>query len=214
MYRAGHLSSIIIIKHSALPPPMHKEKQKLREAGLDDLEIIELEESPLRRFLKKTYVIGLALFIILLLIVNTNAGYHIMNLVTGKLVSSRFEDYTFTLSSGRTVFFTNETWNALLTLYRTNEQHEFAACLKGSIEEGNYMVDELYVPRTYKQDVYSVTSDICKDSIIALHSHPPLKCLFSEQDIKYYEVLKKESPDAMVALMCSENMISFYPSGN
>ena len=190
---------------------MHKDRLRLKEAGFEDLEIVEPEEHPVKRVFKKTYIISVALLLIVLLMVNTNAGYHIINLVSGNLVSSRFEDYVFTISDSKRVVFTNETWESLLTIYRANEQHEFAVCLKGTINDGTYNIDELYSPTIFKQDVYSVTSEECQDTIIALHSHPPLQCLFSEQDIKSYEIFKQRNPDAMFALMCSENMISFYP---
>ena len=205
------LPNIIINKESSISIVMQKERQKLKEAGLDDLEIIELEKSPLQKIIQKGYIILVALFLILLLIVNTNAGYHIINLVSGKLVTSRFENYVFTINENRKVVFTNQTWNELLILYSTNQKHEFAACLKGEIKGGTYHVDQIYSPTTFRQDVYSVTSQMCRDSIIALHSHPPLKCLFSEQDLKTYEEYQKIDPKMMMALMCSETMISFYP---
>jgi proteasome lid subunit RPN8/RPN11 len=49
-----------------------------------------------------------------------------------------------------------------------------------------------------------------KETIIDLHTHPFLHCIFSNQDIDSYEKYRKYNPDAIMALMCEENRVSMY----
>ncbi len=170
------------------------------------------EESPIKRFLKRTYIIIIALFLIVLLIVNTNAGYHLISLFNGKIISSTLqEDYSFDLKFGGKVFFKENIYEILREIYIKNQKAEFKACLTGYKEDNNYIVTGLYTPKIYAQDVFSVTSQICNnETIISLHSHPPFRCIFSEQDITSYNRFKQINEDAIIALMCDVDRLSFF----
>ena len=172
----------------------------------------EPEESPVKRFLKRTYIVIIALFLILLLIVNTNTGYHLISLFSGKIVSSTLqEDYSFDLRYGGKVFFEKNIYDVLRDIYIRNQKTEFKVCLTGDKEDNNYLITGLYTPKIYAQDVFSVTSQICNNStIISLHSHPPLRCIFSEQDITSYNRFKQINSDGMIGLMCGEERLSFF----
>lgn len=74
-----------------------------------------------------------------------------------------------------------------------------------------YKVYGFYIPKIFSNDVFSVTSQICNNkTIIDLHTHPILHCIFSEQDIKSYNQLKRSNPDLIMVLMCDEKRFNFY----
>lgn len=74
-----------------------------------------------------------------------------------------------------------------------------------------YKVYGFYIPKIFSNDVFSVTSQICNNkTIIDLHTHPILHCIFSEQDIKSYNQLKMSNPDLIMVLMCDEKRFNFY----
>ncbi len=170
------------------------------------------EDSKILRIIKKAYIIIIALILVLLLIVNTNTGYHLISFFSGKIVSSNLnEDYTFDLKFGGKVIFNETIWNDLGYIYDTNRKHEFKVCLTGHKQENSYYVTGLYMPKIYSQDVYSVHSQVCNnETIISLHSHPPLRCIFSEQDIVSYNQFNRINPDPIIGLMCGETRLSFF----
>ncbi|MBN2368740.1 hypothetical protein JXC34_06985 [Candidatus Woesearchaeota archaeon] len=172
----------------------------------------EQEESRLKRFFKRAYIILLALFLVMLLLVNTNTGYHLLSVISGKIASSTLnENYEFELRGGIKVIFQKEIFEELRTLYQNNQKNEFKVCLTGNKQNSDYVVEGAYVPEIYKQDVYSVTSQICNnETIISLHSHPPMRCIFSEQDLKSYESFRRINPDGIIALMCGEERMNFF----
>ncbi|MFH2020333.1 MAG: hypothetical protein ABIJ34_02900 [archaeon] len=188
-------------------------KKKIEEPHLTVEEIEEelSEDSKFVRFLKRTYILIIAVFMILLLLVNTNAGYHIISVASGKIVSSSFDEYTFELKNGNHVIFAPSAWDELSVMYEKNQKHEFKACLLGYKKDDSYFIEGIYIPVIYSQDVYSVTSQMCNnETIISLHSHPPLRCIFSEQDILSYNQFRAVSKDGMIGLMCEEKRLSFY----
>jgi proteasome lid subunit RPN8/RPN11 len=77
-------------------------------------------------------------------------------------------------------------------------------------EELDYYVIGLYIPKITKQEVYSVRAEICnQETIVSLHSHPPLRCIFSDQDQQSFEYFKSINPDAIYGLMCDKDRMSF-----
>ncbi len=180
----------------------------------EEKEELQREESRLLSFLKRTYIIIIAFIIITLLLVNTQVGYHIFSLISGNLVSSTLnEDYSFDIRHEGKIYFDILTWKALEDYYIQNQKYEFKLCLTGYKEENatDYHVTGIYQPYIYKQDVFSVTSQMCNSStIVSLHSHPPLHCIFSEQDMKSYEQFQQINPEGIVALMCDKEKMTFY----
>ena len=181
---------------------------------MEDQEIVDEleEESKFVKIFKKLYLIVMALVLVTLLLVNTNTGYHLISFFSGRIVSSNInKDYSFDLKFGGKIFFSETVWNALSTVYQNNKKHEFKICLTGFKEDNNYYVKGIYMPKIYNQEVFSVTSQMCsKETIISLHSHPPFRCIFSEQDINSYNQFFRINPDAIIGLMCGETRLSFY----
>jgi hypothetical protein len=175
------------------------------EQEIEAIEEEKKEESKLFRAIKKTYLILIALFMILLLLLNSFAGTHLMHIFAGKLESSEVKENRLTLKDGAEIVFQYPSFEVLRALFITNQKTEFKACLTGTIENKTYNVESIYIPTIYHKDVYSVTSAICNnETIIDLHSHPSLMCLFSNQDIESYYNYKKINPKAIMALMCDE----------
>jgi len=189
---------------------MDSDRKELREI-LEKVEEAKEEENKLFTAIKRVYIFIIALVLIILLLVNTNMGYHLISLASGRIVSSDFNDYTFALKHGGTVHFDILTWDALSRLYDANQQHEFKACLIGYRSDNDYYITGMYEPTIYAQDVYSVTSQVCdNNTIVSLHSHPPLHCIFSDQDVRSYEIFRQINPDGIIGLMCKEDRITFY----
>jgi hypothetical protein len=170
------------------------------------------EESKLKKLLKRTYVVGIALFLVFLFLVNTLPGYHIVSLVSGRLVSSTLqEDYSFSLKNGGIVIFQLAVFENLRELYLDNQQHEIKVCLTGDKNNSTYHVTGMYIPKIYHQDFRSVSSEFCNsETIVTLHSHPFLSCIFSDQDIKSFNNYRKSNPDALLGLMCEQERFTFY----
>lgn len=170
------------------------------------------DESKLSRIVKRSYIIIISVIIIFLLLINTAPGYHVIYLLSGKLVSSTLnEDHTFELKNGGKVVFNKQTYETLRAIYYQNQRTEFKACLTGYKESNSYIVEDIYIPKIYDQTVFSVTSAICNSStIISLHSHPPMRCLFSEQDIRSYNKFRQVNPDGIIGLMCNHDRITFF----
>lgn len=170
------------------------------------------EESKLMKLFKRSYIIVLSLIMVFLLLANTNMGYHLVSLFSGRIVSSTLNsDYSFDLKLGGKAYFEKEVYDRLLQMYNDNQKHEFKACLLGNKKDKDYFITGIYVPLIFKQEVYSVTSEMCNTStIISLHSHPPLRCIFSEQDIISYNRFKERNKDGIIGLMCGEERISFF----
>lgn len=180
----------------------------------EEREELKKEESKLFKFLKRTYIIVLALVIFTLLLVNTQTGYHLISLMSGNLVSSTLNnDYSFDLRQGGKIYFVKNTWDMLSTYYDENQKYEFKLCLTGYKEENksDYYITGIYQPYIYAQDVFSVTAQLCNSStIVSLHSHPPLHCVFSEQDMRAYEQFQQINVEGILGLMCDKERMTFY----
>ena len=193
-----------------MDPELIKEIKEVQE----EHEELKKEESKLFKTLKRIYVIIIALVLLSLLLVNTQTGYHLVSLVSGKLVSSQLnEDYSFDLKQGGKVYFDELVWKQLSYIYENNQKHEFKVCVTGEKVNNSYYATGIYEPYIYKQDVFSVTYQPCNSStIISLHSHPPLSCVFSQQDMRSYEMFQTINKDGIVGLMCDWDTLTFYKS--
>ncbi len=182
-----------------------------RDENSDKENGVEGKESLLSLFLRRAYIVIIAVFLIVLLLASTNAGYHLISVLSGKIVSSSVHDYKFDLKGRGVVFFDKPIWDALAALYRQTQKTEFKACLLGYKNNSGYYVNNMYLPQVLKQDVFSVTAKACSnETIISLHSHPQLRCIFSEQDIKSYRQAKLINNQAIIALMCGDDRLSFF----
>ncbi len=190
------------------------DEDSIEAAGAEIIAPEEEEESRLKKFLKRSYILIVCFFLAFLFLVNTDAGYHVISVLNGKIVSTSLaDDYTLNLNSGIKVIFSKVAFERLSQVYYANQKHEFKACLTGEKKNSSYYIYGLYIPEIYAQDVFSVTAQLCNSStIISLHSHPPLRCIFSEQDMKSYQLLRINNPEGMLGLMCGEKRFSFYGS--
>jgi hypothetical protein len=184
----------------------------MEELDIEDIEDIEeKEDSPLKKFLKRGFIVFILVFMASLFIINSAPGYHVISVLSGRVVSSTLEqDYTFALRDGSVVF-EREVYEELRQMYWDNQRHEFKVCLTGEKADNDYLVQGMYIPVIISQDVYSVTAQLCnKETIISLHSHPPMRCIFSEQDIRYFNVFRDVNPEGIIGLMCGEERLTFY----
>lgn len=180
------------------------------EEGLEQEEIPE--DSPLKKALKKIYISVIALFLVSLLVMNTGAGNHIISYLSGKVVTSRLQEGNmFELKNNGSVVFDEIAFLTLQELYKNIQKTEFKVCLTGYKKEKDYFVEGLYIPKTYDKQVYSVTAALCDNStIISLHTHPYLHCIFSDQDIENLAAYRQSNPDVILGLMCDRDKITFY----
>ncbi|MEM3374313.1 MAG: hypothetical protein QXE31_03770 [Candidatus Woesearchaeota archaeon] len=182
----------------------------------DEILESQQEESELKKILKKTYIILITFFIIFLLISNL-LGFHILNILFGKIISTEINDNYEIILNNKKIIIGKENYNALLSIFRQNQKSEIKMCLYGNISnEQNlgyqvYNVKGIYIPKIYGSDVYKVVSEICDDkTLIELHTHPILHCIFSNQDIESYNQIKWDSPNVIIGLMCDEKRFNFY----
>lgn len=170
------------------------------------------EPSASARFFKRIMTLGIAAFLILLLLIYFVPGYDLLSILEGKTVSTVADDYRVTLSDGRIVLFYQDVYAQLQQLYLDNQEYEFSVCLLGSKQDRTYSISGLVQPRTYDQDVFHVRAEMCnKETLIALHSHPYKKCIFSEADIQYYQAFTKINKDGLIGVMCEPSRFGFYP---
>jgi proteasome lid subunit RPN8/RPN11 len=179
------------------------------------------EEHPLWTWTKRAFLFLVALFLFYLMFTYMGIGPDLLKVFEGQAASNALdEDYSLYIDNSTKVIFTEELYGELFALFVDNQEHEFKACLYGEIElldsgVAVYQLDAVIVPEIYKQDIYSVSSAGCdSDALVSMHSHPYMKCIFSEQDILSYERYLEIAPDALLAIMCEEDRFTFYSGGN
>jgi hypothetical protein len=186
---------------------MDKKELELLEEGLEEF---KEEESEFKKALRKIYIIIIALFLVLLILANTLAGSFLVFSINGRISSVTIKDNVINFAN-KSIYFEPAISDKLKQFYIDNQKTEIRLCLTGKKEGNNYNVTGIYTPEIYKKDVFSVTSRMCsRETVIDLHTHPFLHCIFSNQDITSYEKYRKYNPDAIMALMCEENRFSMY----
>ncbi|MCM2325362.1 MAG: hypothetical protein NDI94_02775 [Candidatus Woesearchaeota archaeon] len=183
---------------------------RLEEIGLIEEEI--KEESKLLKAIKRGYIIIISLLLISLIFFSSSVGFHIISLFSGRIVSSPLNaDYSFDLKEGGRVVFEKDVFLGLQKIYDENQKHEIKACLLGRKDGRDYLVNSFYIPVIYNQEVYSVTAKICNsETIISMHSHPALHCIFSEQDVISFNAFRKVNPDGIIGLLCGRERMTFF----
>ena|SRR3989344_5123593 len=180
----------------------------------DDLREItekDLEKTAKETKYKKIIIVAISIFLVLLVMPYFILGNNILYIIEGKFVSSKIgNDFSVAFSSGK-VIFENETYKKLKEFYFANQKSEFKVCLIGKKDGKNYFISELYVPKTFGQSVSHVSAELCNSgTIVALHSHPYKRCIFSDVDINSYETVRQINPDAIIGLMCEAGRFGFY----
>jgi len=166
-------------------------------------EKFEEEEGKLKKFLKKAGALFMMIIVLFLFLSYLGPGYQILNILEGQAAS---ED----LTSG-TLNFEEDVYGELKEMYYDNLDKEFKVCLFGERKGGAFFVNRMEVPRVIERSFASVRAELCPtDSLISLHKHPFKSCIFSEQDIRYYEAYKKTKDNAVIALMCEPDRFNFF----
>ena len=160
--------------------------------------------------LKKFFVYVFTIFTLVIVVLYMLMANDFQDILAGLLVSTtitkdlkmEYKDYTITFSP--------DVYKSLKNLYFVNARNEFKACLSGSIKDNDYLITSLKVPSIFSQSVFHVTSSSCTNSLIDLHSHPYKHCVFSQQDISTYSIMKKSNPDILLAIICEPDRFTFY----
>jgi xanthine/uracil/vitamin C permease (AzgA family) len=182
----------------------------LKNAKIEIKEIDEEEElRKLKR--KKIFIAILGIFMAVLVITYLVPGSYVLSILEGQVTSYKLNsDLTIDLKNGDKIIFDNSTYEQLKQMYFAEQRSEFKACLEGYKENSNYLVTGLYVPETLSQSFSHVTANLCNNStIISLHTHPYMHCIFSYQDIQGLDAVRKVNPDAIIGLMCETNRFNF-----
>jgi proteasome lid subunit RPN8/RPN11 len=185
------------------------DKDKIHREILQEA-LNDKEEKKPSKFSKYSMII---ITIVLIIVTITYlVGFHGIEFIMGRLASNTIEeDFTVNINDDQKVIMERHVYELLRYIFLENQRQEFKVCLVGEKVGDDYIVSALYSPKTYHSYVYGVTSEACSpETIIPLHSHPPDRCLFSEQDIESYEKFKEQNPDAIMGLMCDVNRFSFY----
>lgn len=174
----------------------------------EQIEILEEERS--NKF-KKILLIAIALFMIILTISYAWINYNLDDVIIGLVKSEVLEENKVRVNDTSQIIFKEDTYKELLKNYLENQDKEFKACLIGEIKSDNYEVTQVIIPEMTVQEFNRVVSKGCPDNtIIELHSQPYRKCAESEQDIKTKEIIKKDNPERLMAIMCEKERFSFY----
>jgi len=186
-------------------------EKDLHEEILKDVLSEESKKSESLEKIKKVVFSLFVLMIIFMIIVTFLGGGRLIDFLEGRIVSSTIkENSVLVLTDGSKVHL-NNVYDELKKLFYENQKNEFKVCLVGRKENNDYYVGSLYIPRIFKQNVFSVTSEQCNnETIIPLHSHPLDRCVFSAQDIISYHQFKEINPDALLGLMCNLDRFTFY----
>lgn len=170
------------------------------------------QPSQFQKTLKRILTLTTALVLVLLLLIYFVPGYDLLSILEGKIVSDVVDNYRISLTDGRVIVFDQNVYAQLQQLYLDNQHQEFSACLLGSKEGKTYTLTGLAQPKTYEQDVFHVRAALCtQETLIALHSHPYKKCIFSEADINYHQAFAKLNNDGLIGVMCELDRFGFYP---
>ncbi len=131
-------------------------------------------------------------------------------LLEGNIVSTQLDKNALNYN-GKTIIFTNSTYEQLKELYHKNQRTEFSVCLQGYYEGNISFITQLAQPRTVSRSVFEVVSELCDaKTVVALHTHPYKSCIFSQEDIEYYLAFRERSAEGFIALMCEVDRFTIY----
>jgi len=172
-------------------------------------DIPDIDKKPSK--FKKIFMFIVSLILILLLLSYLLTNPNILHRVVGLFESSTIEDNTISINETNFLFFQDTTYQELIDYYDKNKEKEFKVCLRGNIDQGNYIIDEIYKTEIISQTYTQVVSKPCpQDTLVALHSHPFRSCLASDQDLSNLEQSKINQPWLIMAIMCEKQRFNFY----
>ena len=174
----------------------------------NDIEVIK-EEKP--SIIKKIFIIIIAVFLIILVLTFLLTDSLIRNIFTGLIQSNTIKENIVEINSTNKLVFNQDTYAKLLEIYDSNIGREFKVCLNGNIENGDYYINEVYVPETYLQKHNEVIAEPCSNiTIVDMHSHPLKHCIPSEQDFISFNAFKELNNNAIMSVMCERGRFNFY----
>ncbi len=157
-------------------------------------------------FGQKVFAIIAAILLIFYFIVDQRA----QDVIVGWTESEQYDKRTFS-SENRTVSFTEDAWNVLQRHWEETREREFRLCLRGDIQESRYTVRSVYEPEITHSSVFHISSAPCPSrTVVDLHSHPPGRCVASQQDVAHIEQVRERDPRVLLAVMCGPERISLY----
>lgn len=169
----------------------------MRDDILDDINPEDLEPIEEPKW-KKPFLIAVGVFL-LILILSLSFSDTLMGIIQSKTTTDNALHFTHS-----TIIFTNNTLAQLRNEFVTNEHREIKACLFGTKENDDYIIDKVEFPEVIRANAIHIVSTPCPiDIIIDLHSHPINRCLASDQDLLYYNRIKASNPDVRMMVMCS-----------
>ncbi|MBR9690944.1 hypothetical protein GOV08_04640 [Candidatus Woesearchaeota archaeon] len=170
----------------------------------EDFDENNLEEDKPSK-IKKRIIIFLSVFMIILMVSLSLP----LSRLGSRAVSEKIEsNYKIELKGGYEIYFEEETYKVIRQRFGLGTD-EFKICLKGRVQEKTYFIFDYYFPEVAHSSFTNVVSKICdKDTLLSLHSHPSMFCIFSKADIASYE--KLDNPDAFIGLICDVDRFNFY----
>lgn len=190
----------------------HHHEEGIHKVILDEIDEekdVYLGDQKPSRF-NKIFLIGTGIFMIVLTLSYFLLGPHTFDIIASISASEQINEL---IISGENidVTFSEEAYTNLTNIYLENQEHEFKACLLGTIEGKTYAVDTILTPDTYQQSYANVRSAGCpKEAIVSMHSHPFKRCIASAQDFKSLEAFRELNPDAAMMVMCELNRFYLY----
>ncbi|MAG47322.1 hypothetical protein CL617_01850 [archaeon] len=176
----------------------------------DSINYEDLEKEKPKIF-KKIFTVTVSILLIVLILSYFLTNSTIRSVAIGLFESSKIEDSIVEINKTSSLIFEDNTYNQLLIIYNNNPDLEFKVCLKGLIKDNNYLINEIFTPKTYLQTPNKVIADPCpKDSLVDMHSHPLRHCLPSEQDFISFSSFKKKNNNAIMAVLCEKGRFNFY----
>lgn len=143
------------------------------------------------------------LFIIILITL-----FGVIHFLQNFIASERLESYTLTFKDINIIFSEN-VLEQVQEEYVLNQDREIKACLYGTVQNNNYVINKIDFPKILNANVFHVESYSCPvDAIADLHSHPKNSCIASEQDLKILEQRRTYDPDFIMLIMCSQERFS------
>ncbi len=179
----------------------------MKQTNPEDLPETFSEKHPI---IIKITTILIALFLLILISVYFLTNPQIRYILAGLIESETINNFQVQLKTGNSLIFTNNTYTELLEIYNNNKEKEFKVCLQGYINK-DYIINKIHKPKMFLQLHNQVTAEPCPiESLVSLHSHPLKHCLPSDTDLKNFNLLKKQNPNSLMAIMCEPHRFNFY----
>jgi proteasome lid subunit RPN8/RPN11 len=178
--------------------------------SLDERDLLKEETKKLSPLSRKIIFGFIGLLIVFLFLSLIYLQYPLFNVIQGQ-IESRSPNDNVLLLKGFNITFTDEAMNSLQNSFSINQEVETSKCLKGTIQNGNYFITEVYTPKIYDQSFRHVTSEPCSnDTLIMFHTHPYKSCVASTTDLNTLKNTQMNNPDIIMIIMCAPSRFSTY----